>query len=83
MYHRLPIVTWNCTAVPETVGGAGLVLADKQPARVAAAMHRVVEDHELRAALAQAAGERVDWFALPRAQDRFVAALEAACNAQR
>ena len=83
MYHRLPIVTWNCTAVPETVGDAGLVLADKQPARVAAAMHRVVQDDELRAALAQAAGERVAWFALPRAQDRFVAALEAACNAPR
>ena len=81
MYHRLPIVTWACTAVPETVGDAGLVLADKQPARVAAAIDRVVRDGHLRDELARAAAERVAWFSLPRAQDRFVAALEAACAA--
>jgi glycosyltransferase involved in cell wall biosynthesis len=81
MYHRLPIVGWQSTAVPETVAQAGLILPDKDPARVAAAIHRVVDDAGLRAALATAAGERVDWFALPRVQDGFVAALEAACAA--
>ena len=38
-------------------------------------------DDRLRAELAAAAGERVDWFALPRVQDGFAAALEAACAA--
>mgnify|MGYP003347484429 CR=1 FL=1 len=80
MFHRLPIVTWDCTAVPETVGAAGIVLPDKRPARVAAALARVVADDRLRTALADAAAARVDWFSLPRAQDRFVAALEAACR---
>jgi len=81
MYHRLPIIGWQSTAVPETVAQAGLILPDKDPARVAAAIHRVVDDAVLRDALAEAAGERVDWFALPRVQDGFVAALEAACAA--
>ena len=81
MYHRLPIVSYQFTAVPETVGGAGLILPDKEPARVAAAIHRVVTDDRLRAELAAAAGERVDWFALRRVQDGFVAALESACAA--
>ena len=81
MYHRLPIVSYQFTAVPETVAQAGLILPDKEPARVAAAVHRVVEDARLRAELATAAGERVDWFALRRVQDGFVAALESACAA--
>ena len=81
MYHRLPIVSYRFTAVPETVGEAGLILPDKEPARVAAAIHRVVEDDRLRTALARAAGERIDHFALGRVQDGFVAALASACAA--
>jgi L-malate glycosyltransferase len=81
MYHRLPIVSHQCAAVPETVAQAGLILPDKTPARVAAAIHRVIDDAGLRQALATAAAERIDWFALPRVKDGFVAALEAACAA--
>jgi glycosyltransferase involved in cell wall biosynthesis len=81
MYHRLPIVAYRNTAVPETVQQAGLILPDKEPARVAAAIHRVVADDRLRSELAAAAAERVDWFALPRVQEGFVGALEAACAA--
>ena len=81
MYHRLPIVSHRSTAVPETVQQAGLILPDKDPARVAAAVQRVVEDARLRSELAAAAADRVDWFALPRVQEGFVSALEAACAA--
>jgi L-malate glycosyltransferase len=81
MYHRLPIVSYRFTAVPETVQQAGLILPDKEPARVAAAIHRVVDDARLRDQLAAGAEERVDWFALARVKEGFVAALEAACAA--
>jgi glycosyltransferase involved in cell wall biosynthesis len=78
MYHQVPIVAYTNTAVPETVATAGLVLPDKEPARVAAAIHRVATDPGLRATLAQAASERVAWFSLPRTQEGFATALEAA-----
>ena len=81
MYHRLPIVSYRFTAVPETVQQAGLILPDKEPARVAAAIHRVVDDARLRDQLAAGAEERIDWFALARVKEGFVAALEAACAA--
>jgi glycosyltransferase involved in cell wall biosynthesis len=81
MYHRLPIVAYATTAVPETVQGAGLVLPDKAPARVAAAIDRVITDERLRAVLAAAASERVATFALPRVQAGFVSAIAAACAA--
>ena len=81
MYHQLPIVAHTTTAVPETIQGAGLVLPDKDPAWVAAALHRVVVDERLRAALARAASERVASFALPRVQQGFASALEGALAA--
>jgi glycosyltransferase involved in cell wall biosynthesis len=81
MYHRLPIVAYMNSAVPETVQTAGLILPNKEPVRVAAAIDRVVGDEQLRAALAQAASERVASFALPRVQEGFATALEGACAA--
>ena len=81
MYHRLPIVAYTNTAVPETVEGAGLILPNKEPIRVAAAVDRVVGDLRLRSALASAAEERVATFALPRVRAGFASALEAACAA--
>jgi hypothetical protein len=45
---------------------------------VAAAIDRVVSDPGLRTMLDRAAAERVVSFALPRVQDEFVSALEAA-----
>jgi glycosyltransferase involved in cell wall biosynthesis len=81
MYHRLPIVAYTNTAVPETVQGAGLILPNKEPVRVAAAIDRVVGDAELRSRLAGAAAERVESFALPRVRDEFASALETACAA--
>jgi len=81
MYHQLPIVAYTNTAVPETVQGAGLILPNKEPIRVAAAIDRVVRDAQLRTALARAASERAGAFALPKVRAGFAAALEAACAA--
>jgi glycosyltransferase involved in cell wall biosynthesis len=78
MYHRLPIIAYTNTAVPETVQTAGLVLPNKEPVRVAAAIDRVVTDPQLRSTLAQAASERVEAFSLPRVRAGFASALEAA-----
>ena len=50
MHHHVPIVALGAAAVPETLGGAGLVLDDKDPATVAATVARVVDDPALRAA---------------------------------
>ena len=54
MGHGVPIVAYGVTAVPETVGGAGLVLEDKSPVPFAAAVGRVLRDDTLRGVLAAA-----------------------------
>jgi glycosyltransferase involved in cell wall biosynthesis len=76
MHHRLPIVAYAAAAVPETLGDAGLVLTDKAPLTVAAAINRVLTDATLRAALAAAAATRLAELSLPRSRAKLVAALE-------
>jgi glycosyltransferase involved in cell wall biosynthesis len=51
MAADVPVVAYASTALPETIGDAGLLLGDKSPARVATAVHRVVSDSAVRDAL--------------------------------
>jgi glycosyltransferase involved in cell wall biosynthesis len=81
MGHGVPVVAYGATAVPETVGDAGLVLPTKEPLRFAAAVHRVVSDADLHARLSAAATRRVERFALARSTDRFVELLAAVTGA--
>jgi glycosyltransferase involved in cell wall biosynthesis len=72
MGHGLPIVAYGVTAVPETVGGAGLLLDDKSPGLFAAAVSRVLTDAALAQSLAAAGRARAAAFDLPKAQREFV-----------
>lgn len=81
MGHGVPVVAYGATAVPETVGRAGLLLATKDPLRFASAVHRVVVDGELRARLTSAARDRAERFALKRSTDRFVELVREATGA--
>lgn len=78
MYHRVPIVAYAAAAVPETVGPAGLLLGSKDPVRAAAAIHRVMQDTNLRQALVAAGQAHLADFRLERTKARFGAAVRAA-----
>ena len=75
MHHRLPIVAFASTAVPETVADAGLLLPQKGPATVAAAVHRVLSDAVLRAELVGRGTARLADFALHRTRSQMADAL--------
>ncbi len=75
MHHRLPVVAYASSAVPETLGGAGLLLETKLPTTVAAAVHRVVTDADLRSGLVAAGRRRLADFALPVTSGRMAEAL--------
>ena len=51
MAWGVPVVAAAVAAVPETLGGAGLLLTDKSPVVVAAAVQRVLSDKGLREGL--------------------------------
>jgi glycosyltransferase involved in cell wall biosynthesis len=78
MHHRVPIVAFAAAAVPETLDGAGVVLASKAPATVAAAVQRVLTDDALRSRLVAAGTDRLADFALDRTRARFLDVVERA-----
>jgi L-malate glycosyltransferase len=81
MGHGIPIVAYGVTAVPETVGSAGLVLPDKSPVRFAAAVGRVLSDAALRQQLSSAGLARAAQFSLPASRKKFVGLVQDAIGA--
>ncbi|HEX2038379.1 MAG TPA: glycosyltransferase family 4 protein [Acidimicrobiales bacterium] len=81
MHHDVPVVAYAAAAVPETAGDAALLLSSKDPAVVAAAVHRVVTDRAVHDGLVAAGRRRREDFALPVARERYRAALERALEA--
>lgn len=75
MQHRVPIVAFAAGAVPDTVGRAGLLLDDKSPLAMAAAIHRVLSDVPLREQLLAAGTARLDDFSLERSRTALLEAL--------
>jgi len=57
--HGIPVVARSAGAVPETLGGAGIVLDGEDLLLVAEALHEVVSSIETRTALASAGARRL------------------------
>jgi glycosyltransferase involved in cell wall biosynthesis len=74
--HGVPVVAYSAAAVPETLGDAGLLLTEKDPCTVAAAVARVATDAALRSALVDAGRRRLTAFDIERTGAAFVAAIE-------
>jgi glycosyltransferase involved in cell wall biosynthesis len=77
MASGVPVLTSDVTALPEVAGGAALLADPHDPAALAAAMQRLVDDGALRARLARAGLARaaaLDW---RRPAEVLVAALRA------
>ena len=75
MHFGVPVVAYAAAAVPETVADGGVVLDDKDPVVVAAAVNRVLTDGALRAELVAAGRRRLDHFSLANNRERLLAAL--------
>ena len=75
MHHRLPVVAFDSSAVPETLAGAGLVVGDKSPVVVAEAVARVVSDSEVADRLVARGVQRLADFDMSVTSQSFVDAL--------
>jgi len=76
MSNRVPVVAFAAAAVPETLGDGGVLLRTKQPAVVAAAVHRVVTDQAVRGQLTAAGERRLQRFTLARTRARWLDVLD-------
>jgi L-malate glycosyltransferase len=75
MRSALPIVAHSAGAIPDTLGDAGVLLHDKTPDAVAAALERVVGDKELRRDLVAKGRARLGEFTPERVAERLRDAL--------
>jgi glycosyltransferase involved in cell wall biosynthesis len=76
MELSVPVVAFASSAVGETLGAGGLLLPDKAPAVVAAAVQRVLTDLPLRNALVAAGRRRADELSLVNTEAAFLRAIE-------
>jgi glycosyltransferase involved in cell wall biosynthesis len=90
MHFGLPVVAYGSTALPDTVGRAGVLLYAKRHPEIAELLSKMHKDAELRGRLIAAGKLRVEELSLTRFKSRVqslfslvsVAAAQAAC-AQR
>lgn len=75
MHHRLPVVAFDSSAVPETLAGAGLVVGDKSPVVVAEAVDRVVSDPVVAQRLVARGAQRLADFDIEVTSRVFIDAL--------
>lgn len=76
MAMKVPIVSYGAAAVPETVAGAGLVLDDFNPERMAEAVDLVVRDESTNVALGVSGWHRYEGhFTNAKIELRFLRAL--------
>jgi len=80
MAKGVPVVAYDAAAVGETVGRGGLLLEDKSPMAVAAAVQRVVSDPVLSLRLTEAGRSRAAELSLPASAKTFLSAIDRARN---
>lgn len=73
----LPVVAYAAGAVPETLGGAGLLLRSKEIAAAATLVERVLGDAELRQRLRQTGLRRYEEYRQQARPERLLAHLQA------
>jgi len=66
MYFEVPILAYNSTAIPETLGGAGVIVNDKNYIEIAELINVLVEDKVLRNKIVKKQSERLEFFSRKR-----------------
>ncbi len=62
MYFHVPIIAYQSTAVPDTLGRGGLLLQNKDPKIVATAMNHLINDHDLQSGFYEGQKKQLECF---------------------
>lgn len=62
MYFGLPVIAFDSSAVPDTLGDGGMLIADKDPGRTAELMHQILSSPALYERLQSQGRKRVESF---------------------
>ena len=76
MYFDVPIVAYASCAVPDTLGGSGILLQEKDPVFTAAVIDRLVTDGAVRASVLEKQRQRLADFSYDRVSALFLRQFE-------
>lgn len=76
MHFGLPVLTYKAAAVPETLGGAGILFCEKRFAEIAELIELIRTDHSLRHRLVEKQRERAQDFLPEKVVPRLHSLLE-------
>jgi len=76
MFFKVPIIAYNSTAVPFTLGGSGVLVDDKNPLVIAKLIDKVVKDEALRQSIIDGQTSRLNDFTYENIRKQFVKYLE-------
>lgn len=71
MFFDVPIIAYNSCAVPDTLGGSGVLIKDKDPVFVSLLIDRLVKDKELREKILEGQRVRLKDFSYETIRARF------------
>lgn len=76
MFFRVPIIAYDSSAIGDTLGGAGLLISEKDPIQTALLIDRVVSDGGLRKEIIDGQNERLKHFEYSRVRSMFEQQLD-------
>jgi glycosyltransferase involved in cell wall biosynthesis len=77
MWFDVPVLAFRSSAVPETLGHAGMMFTEKKPAEVAALAHLLVENRDLRGKIVAAQRARREDFLPSAVLPKFLRLIDA------
>ncbi len=75
MYFNVPIIAYNSSAIPDTLGGSGILINDKDPVFTAFLIDRLVNDEQLRSEVIEGQNERLKDFSYEKVRECFIKGL--------
>ena len=77
MKFDVPIIAYDAAAIGDTLGGAGILLKEKDPLITAGMIDRLVKDRELRENVIENQRERLNDFSYEKVSKRLIELIEA------
>ena len=72
MYHDIPIIAYNATAVPYTLGNSGVLINKKDYIQIAELMNIIIGDKKLRERIVTKQKERLSDFAIEKSAEKLL-----------
>ena len=69
MYFNVPVIAYDNSAIAETLGGAGVLVDNKEPDKIAWEIHKLIKNKEYSNEIIKAESKRLDYFSYSSVSD--------------